>query len=78
MSRGDDQAFPVPIQWRPDGECVHGGHGGLTIREEFAARMLAAMLEKSILSPIAVDDLREWRIGVAVEYADALIERLAR
>lgn len=75
--RGDWPAFPFPAV-----SGFHDNDSGLSIREEFAARMLAAILAKSILDDRTHADTekaqREWRVKVAIQYADTLLDALAK
>ena len=43
-NREDQQAFPQPAQWNPDGSGYHSGNDGMTLRDYFAGQALPDLI----------------------------------
>lgn len=69
ITDGTSAAFPTPNVFAPDGEMEHGHHG-ITIRDYFAAKALAALV--AIPSVGSADELADAR--QAYKFADAMVK----
>jgi hypothetical protein len=44
--RDGGQAFPLPTAYYPNGELLHGGWDGMTLRDYFAAKVMQATINE--------------------------------
>jgi hypothetical protein len=69
ITDGSSAAFPTSNVYAPDGEMEHGHHG-ITIRDYFAAKALAALIAIPTTGP--ADELADAR--QAYKFADAMVK----
>jgi hypothetical protein len=46
--RDGGQAFPLPTAYYPNGELLHGGWDGMSLRDYFAAKAMQGMLQRTL------------------------------